>query len=84
MTLFEILSDNDRILVWADENGKVIYTWNQAHTLQAWYQSPGRSLATGTALDSWEEVDLRTLSFLPENASEARRCARIWDAEIGG
>ncbi len=81
MTLLELLSKNERILVWSDEGNQTLYTWNQSLTLQAWSY-----VGRGEGLDNWEEVAIMTLSSLdarcgPSRFEAARNRARHWALE---
>lgn len=72
-TLFEVLSNDERIIVYSDQENKTIYTWNQSLTLQAWdcHEFAAR----------WEEVSIRTLAKEPKNYAEARIKAIEWAVE---
>lgn len=43
MDLFQILSSDERVVVCFDPAERVIYTWNQSLTLQAWKRNWRRS-----------------------------------------
>lgn len=68
-TLLEVLSRNERVLVWSDETEGTIYTWNQSVTLQAWYTD---------SKGFWQELDLKILSRQPASIDAARKLARRW------
>ena len=70
MTLFELLSLNERILVWSSVEDGLIVTWNQSLTLQ-WWTVP----VTGDA-NTFEEWCCRTLSTQPRTIEEARAKAK--------
>lgn len=73
MTLFDVLSFDERIIVYSSEEDRVIYTWNQSLTLQCW-----TDLTTGPA-GEWRELDhARTLSEKPASYDEARQAAIAW------
>ena len=74
MNLFEILSFDERVLVYSDVGNQVVYTWNRSITLQAWR----RKDANGQARDAWEEVDVQTLSDEPGTYEKAREAAIKW------
>jgi hypothetical protein len=71
MTLFEILSHNERIIVWSETVDQFIFTWNQSLTLQCWRYWP-------SAVGGWSEVDIRTLSDKPKTLDAARISAIQW------
>lgn len=75
MTLFEILSDDQRVLVYSDALTYTLYTWNKSLTLQAWRQHRMDFLSNK---DRWEEVDVQTLSNQPEGFGDARSAAINW------
>lgn len=68
MSLFEVLSMDERIIVYSSEEDRIFYTWNQSLTLQCWAQD-----AKG-----WREINVRTLSQPPANYGEARQAAMNW------
>jgi hypothetical protein len=72
LSLFQVLSFDQRVLVLSSEDTGEIYTWNQSLTLQCWAVSEGM----------WEEVDVRTLSTEPRNFAEARKRAQDWLFEV--
>ncbi len=74
-TLFQILSSNERIIVWSDAALGVIVTWNQSATLQMWAHSV---IEEGSG---WEECDIRTLSRNHVTFYEARKAAQAWTNE---
>jgi hypothetical protein len=67
MNLFDVLSNDQRVIVYSDVGSRIIYTWNRSLTLQAWQV---RSVI--------EEVDVQTLSTQPINIEAARRAAMKW------
>jgi hypothetical protein len=66
--LFELLSKNERVIVYSDEAEQTIYTWNQSRTLQVWMPN----------VDGWIEIDIRTLFDKPASFEEARTAAKRW------
>ncbi len=77
MNLFEILADNQRVLIYSDKNTFVLYTWNKSLTLQA-YRQPRRAFLADK--DMWDEIDVQTLSNMPESFEAARSAAINWSA----
>ena len=67
MNLFDVLHNDQRVIVYSDSNSKYIYTWNKSLTLQAWQ-------VRGTI----EEVSIRTLSNVPINFEAAKKAAIEW------
>jgi hypothetical protein len=67
MNLFDVLSNDQRVIVHSDASARMIYTWNHSLTLQAWSV---RSIIT--------EEACRTLSTKPINIEDARRAAMKW------
>lgn len=70
MNLFDVLSNDQRVIVHSDVNARMIYTWNRSLTLQAWSV---RSIIT--------EEACRTLSDTPINMEAARKAAMKWSSE---
>lgn len=70
--LFEILSDNERVIVHSDVGDKVLYTWNRHKTLQAW------TIAPDTGGVGWVELNAQVLMEEPASFEEARTAARSW------
>lgn len=68
LSLFQVLSFDQRVIVLSSEDTGEIYTWNQSLTLQCWASSEL----------GWEEVDVRTLSAEPRDFAEARKAAQAW------
>ena len=69
LTLFEVLSKNQRVLVWSSEEDQVIITWNQSDTLQMWqYWLDG----------NWEEINIRTLSGMSRTVNHDLNKALDW------
>lgn len=82
MNLFEILSNNERIIIWSDVGDKIIYTWNQSLTLQCWQSLPTyKNGAWDCENRNWEEINIRTLSVEPKSFKDARDCAMQWHLE---
>lgn len=69
MNLFDILSHNERVIVYSDKEDKHIYTWNKSLTLQCW-EDKGSGI--------WEEKEVRTLSNRPANFNHAVAAAVVW------
>lgn len=67
MNIFDVLSNDERVIVHSDVGSRIIYTWNRSLTLQAWQV---RSII--------EEVDVQTLSNQPINIEAARAAAIKW------
>jgi len=67
MNLFDVLSNDERVIVYSDAGSRIIYTWNRSLTLQAWQ-----------VRSAIEEVDVQTLSTQPINIEAARRAAMKW------
>jgi hypothetical protein len=68
-TLFHVISNDERVIVFSSFEDGCLITWNRSLTLQWWVERTG-----GT----WEEVDIRTLSYEPANYEEAREKAEEW------
>lgn len=69
MTLFEILSHDERIIVLSNEGDHCIYTWNRSLTLQCWIHR---------GLGNWDEIEIRTLAKEPANFQKAKEAAQVW------
>ena len=67
--LFDVLSMDERQIVYSSVEEKCIYTWNQSATLQCWQQLKP---------NHWEEVAIQTLSHSPASFEEARKAAIRW------
>jgi hypothetical protein len=67
--LFDILADDQRIIVATDKEAGYIVTWNRSLTLQAW----------NSDLD---EVDIHTLSEAP-TITMRRACLPLNGSDIG-
>ena len=67
MNIFDVLSNDERVLVYSDVGSRIIYTWNRSLTLQAWQ-----------VRSTIEEVDVQTLSTEPINIEAARAAAIRW------
>lgn len=74
MTLFELLSNDERIIVASSKELNVIITWNQSVTFQMW-QKKGRVNSTSCL---WEETDIKTYAEPVRNFEHAREIARNW------
>jgi hypothetical protein len=78
MDLFEVLSNDERIIVFSSEEDSCFYTWNQSATLQCWQP---KTKAMGPLLmdtGGWEVSGVKTLEDEPRNFEEARKAARNW------
>lgn len=73
MDLFDILSMDERIIVYSSVEDRSLVTWNQSVTLQCWRQCDS---------NNWEEVDIRT-SDKPLDYHKARQMAIDWIAGNG-
>lgn len=78
MTLFEVLSNGERIIVYSREDHLQIYTWNQSLTLQCWDVVPMNRDAHNPGIAHFEEVDARTLSTEPRDYFAAQFKAIEW------
>lgn len=74
MNLFDILSKNQRVIVYSSEEDQCIYTWNQSLTLQCWFV-PSNDPHT------YEELDIITLSEKPASFEDAKKKAEEWLSE---
>jgi hypothetical protein len=62
MDLFDILSRDERVIVYSVEQDRQVYTWNRSLTLQVW----------NVGFDgSFQEVAIRTLSVDPVTYAQA-------------
>ena len=71
MTLWELLSNDERVIVLSNEGDGVIYTWNHSLTLQCW------SVIGST----FREIDVRTLDRQPADWYKAVDKARKWQGD---
>lgn len=80
MTLFEILSKDERVIVLSSEEDGALYTWNQSLTLQCWELTSRIGETRGFAYteNEWDEVDIQTLSEEPKDFAAARKAACKW------
>ena len=82
MKLFDILSNDERVIVYSDVGAGVIYTWNRSITLQAWLKNPPLGWNAGNFTDAdkdnWTEVEVQTLSNEPKTYEKAREAAIKW------
>ena len=82
MKLFDILSSDERVIVYSDVGARVIYTWNRSLTLQAWLNPPPCVWKGGNFSDAdkdnWVEVEVQTLSVEPKTYEKARKAAIAW------
>ena len=85
MDLFEVLSMDERVIVFSSEEDRCLYTWNQSVTLQCWQLRHAPQNEEGTLLfDDWEECGVQTLSAEPRNFKEARDAAKRWYFGVSG
>ncbi len=76
LTLFELLSQDSRCIVYSDEPSGIIVTWNHSLTLQAWRTRNAR----------FYEFNAQTLEEKPSNWLDAHKAALRWmqgDAKKG-
>ena len=73
MNIFDILSKDERIIVYSSEEDGYLYTWNQSLTLQCWGW-----FADPLGYCDWQELDIRTLSNELASFQEARKAAIEW------
>lgn len=79
MDLFEVLSMDERIIVFSTEEDGCFYTWNQSATLQCWARVDQSGNVRGDyGPDEWEECGIQSLSVEPHNYQEARDAAKRW------
>jgi hypothetical protein len=71
MTLLQLLSLDERVIVLSDKATKIVITWNRSKTLQMWQQD-------GFGFDKWREVDSRVLTKDPKTYDKARKAAVEW------
>ena len=72
MDLFELLSMDQRVIVYSPEEDRALYTWNHSDTLQCWYESskkPGHWV---------EECVLTQSGYGPKTYDKAREVAIAW------
>jgi hypothetical protein len=77
MTLFDILSMDERVIVLSDAGEHIIFTWNKSLTLQAWGLVFDR-IRGSYVDDCWEELECHTLSTEPKTYESARKAAIEW------
>jgi hypothetical protein len=65
-TIHDMLSHDERIVILSDEAENVLVTWNQSLTLQSWDS------------ETFQEIDLCTLSTEPVDFYEARQKVIAW------
>lgn len=70
MNLFDVLSNDERIIVYSDVGARQVYTWNRSLTLQVW-----------SVRSNFQESDIRTLSDQPINYEAARKEAIKWSQD---
>ncbi len=88
MDILEILSNDERIIVYTINDARFIYTWNQYDTLQCWrpvvrlrhQDYPSKKFDE----NDWEEVGILTKSgYGPKSYKAARKAAMEW-SKVGG
>lgn len=78
-SLFQVLSMDERIIVYSSEEDQCFYTWNQADTLQRWQVKNEDYVWELNNGDVWEECGILTKSgYGPKNYKEAREAAIAW------
>jgi hypothetical protein len=71
--VFDILDNDERVIVASNEDMGIIITWNRSQTLQLWQ-------------NTWEgfvKINVRTLSENPVTYGEARLRALMWLIDLG-
>ena len=71
MNLFQVLSKNERVIVFSSEEDGYIYTWNQDKVLQCWEN-------VSCEAPDWRQVNILKLETKPHNFAEARKAAQEW------
>ena len=76
MDLFDVLSMDERVIVYSSLEDGVIYTWNNTDTFQCWARM-SKSNSDGT--DNWQEGGILTQSgYGPKTYEQAREVAIAW------
>lgn len=70
MNLFDVLSNDERIIVYSDVGARQVYTWNRSLTLQVW-----------SVKSSFQECGVRVLPDAPRNYEAARKEAIRWSQD---
>lgn len=83
MNLFDILSNDERVIVYSDKSEGIIITWNRSLTLQCWRRPWDHSCGGRDTEDVWNEVEAQTLSEEPGGYRSARKAAKAWYANMG-
>jgi len=82
MDIFEILSKDERVIVYSSQEERTLITWNQSLTLQYWRPVVRRFESDYPKghfdPNDWEEVNVRTLSNEPKDYKAAREAAIRW------
>lgn len=78
MNLFDILSNDERVIVLSNVGERMMVTWNQSLTLQAWGKVYDPLRGYDDSEDKWEELECQTLSDQPANYKAARKAAETW------
>ncbi len=82
MNLFDVLSNDDRVIVLSDHEYGCIYTWNFSLTLSEWRLTTNAHIPEFD--DIWEEVEVRTLSEKPKSFEAAKEAAKNFRNRVGG
>lgn len=78
MNLYQILSMDERILVYSSEEDQCFYTWNGSATLQRWNARVNKYMFDYPSPGEWEEADIRTISYETMDYHMAREKAIAW------
>lgn len=54
--LFELLSTDERIIVYSSQEDGVIYTWNQDKTLMCWAAAGSLHVFRAMPADQWQDI----------------------------
>jgi len=75
ISFFDVLSFDERIIVYSVVEEMLIYTWNQSDTIQCWKKVRDPWIDR----DAWEEDGILTQSgYGPRDYDEARVVAMNW------
>lgn len=69
LTIFDVLSNGERLIVYSREDHSQVYTWNQSLTLECWDVLPNGEFV---------EVSAQTLGTEPLDVFSARFKATEW------
>lgn len=70
MNLFDVLSNDERIIVHSDVGARQVYTWNRSLTLRVW-----------SVKSNFQECGVRILPDAPRNYEAARKEAIKWSQD---